>query len=91
MSIENIENGYTQFVKTQVILESIKNIGLQDLSKYQLLLYKIATCIDTEDELKNFIEFCTRMFQAGYYKSAFDHKEALQKIGYTTDLNLVQN
>lgn len=88
MSKESIENGYTQFVKTQVIMQSIHNIGITDFGQYQYLLYKIANSLDTEEELQNFIAFIAKVFQLGYFKSASDHKEALRKIGYTSDLDL---
>jgi len=76
-----IDAGYANFLKTQVVLESIKTMCKEDIQEYYPCLYSICSHLNDQNDLELFVKLCAKLYQLGYYKSVNDHKEALQKQG----------
>jgi hypothetical protein len=78
-----IDEGYTNFMKSQIIIENLKKVYNEDLTEFYELIYGISKCLQEQKDLELFVRFCTKMYNTGYYKSVEDHKVALQKQGLT--------
>lgn len=91
MHLENEEQGYAHFVRTQAVIRALFNLNNFQSDEFHLLFYKITNVLSTDIEIQQFINLLGKLYEAGYTKSAIDHKAALKEIGFVTDFNLPQS
>jgi hypothetical protein len=76
-----VDNGYSNFLKAQTLIEALKRLNPTDMSAYYELIYAVSGCMTEQKDLELFVSFCTKIYNNGYQKSVDDHKEALEKQG----------
>jgi len=82
-----VDNGYANFLKTQVLIDSLKRLHDNNLQDYYELLYVVAGCLTEQKDLELFVNFCTKLYNNGYQKSVEDHKIALAKQGLAAKIS----
>jgi hypothetical protein len=80
--------GYINFLKTQTLVEYLKNLQINQLDTMFPLIYKICSNLQTNEEIDKLAQFVNKVYESGYYKSVEDHKKALEVHGLNTNINL---
>lgn len=78
---------YKTHVKTQIISDYLKNLISDKVKSFDPLIYKISHFLNNENEISAFTNLMAICYESGFSKSSEMHKEALAKIGLSTNLN----
>lgn len=81
------DNGYANFLKAQVLIDSVKRLNENNVQDYYELIYVIAGCLTEQKDLELFASFCIKLYNNGYQKSVEDHKDALAKQGLASKIS----
>lgn len=85
-----MSNDYAAHVKSQAIMSYLKKLIPEKAAMFDPLIYKISYFLSNENEVIAFTTLINTMYEAGFYKSADAHKEALTKLGLTAVFNAEQ-
>lgn len=85
-----MSNDYAAHVKSQAIMGHIKKLIPEKANLFDPLIYKISYFLSNDNEVVAFTSLINAMYEAGFYKSAEAHKDALNKLGLTTVFNVEQ-
>ena len=75
--------GYVNFLKTQSLLEYLKSLNIDNITDLYPMIYSVGAALHPDD-IDNFAKFINKIYEAGYFKSAEDHKKALEAHGLST-------
>ena len=78
-----MSNEYSAHVKSQAIMDYLNQLIPEKAKLFDPLVYKLCYFLSNENEIVAFTSFINTLYEAGFYKSAEAHKDALKKLGLT--------